>query len=470
MAAAIPPQVALQLRQATGLIQQGRLDAAEALLGAIVQQFPACADAHYLYGVAASLGHDEERALAALQRALALDKKNAGYHLQAGISLIALGRPAEAVPRYRDAARLNPNLPEAHYNLGVALQATGDRDGAIAAYRAALLRRGDFVEALNNLSNLLLARGQAAEALQLLQRAIAVRPNFHIPYNNYGNALVRQKRHGEAIAAFRKALDIEPAFAEARTNLAEQLHIIGNDAESAAQYEQLLALQPENVNARFALAALRSENPPTAPESFVRKVFEDLAQSFDEHLVDTLEYGIPGLLIAELRPWLDSQAPVAVLDLGCGTGLFGIEVKPWSRRLDGIDLAPSMVERSRERGIYDSVSVAELTAYLATLADRSLDLVTATDVFIYCGDLAKIFAEAQRVIRAGGRFAFSVEASDADDYVLRSSCRYAHSRAYLERLAREHAFGIVSVLETPIRKERGEPIPGYLLILEAGPS
>ena len=470
MAAAIPPQVALQLRHASGLIQQGQLDAAESSLSAIVQQFPACADAHYLRGVTASLRNDDERALEALQRALALDKQNAGYHLQTGIVLVALGRPAEAVPRYRDAARLNPNQAEAHYNLGVALQTTGDRDGAIAAYRAALLRRTDFVEALNNLGNLLLARGQVAEAMQLLQRAIAARPHFHIPYNSVGNALVKLKRNAEAIAVFKKALEIEPAFAEARSNLAEQLHIVGKDAESAEQYERLLTLQPDNANARFALAALRSETPPAPPESFVRKVFEDLAQSFDEHLVDTLEYGVPKLLIAELRPWLNSRERVSVLDLGCGTGLFGIEVKPWSSRLDGIDLSPSMVNRSRERGVYDGVQVAELAAHLATLSDGSLDLITATDVFIYCGDIAKIFTEVRRVIRADGRFAFSVEASSAADYVLRSSCRYAHSKQYVERLANDNEFRIVTALDTPIRKERGEPIPGYLFILEAGGS
>jgi predicted TPR repeat methyltransferase len=466
MAASLPPQAAQQLMQAARLIQQAQLDPAEGLLTGLIHQFPNCADAHYLRGAIASQRNDQPRALEAVQRALQIDRHNAGYHFQAGMILDSLGRHADAALRYRDAARINPAMPEAHYNLALALQTTGDQDGALAAYRAAVARRPDFVEALNNLGNILLARGQYAEALEALQRAIVARPGFHVPYNNYGNALVRLQRRDAAIAAFRKALEIAPDFIEALANLAEQSHLAGNHSESIAAYERLLVLQPDNENARFELAALRQENPPAPPESFVRKLFDDLAPTFDKYLVETLDYRVPQSLVGELKSWLDSRGTVAVLDLGCGTGLFGQEVKPWSKRLAGIDLSSEMVAKARARGVYDDVQAAEIGAFMSGVAAQSVDLVAASDVFVYVGDLSTVFHEAARVLARDGRFAFSVENLDAGEFSLRTTSRYAHSRSYVDRLAAEHGLRVVSALQTPIRKEKGVPIEGCLYVLE----
>lgn len=466
MAAALPPQAAQQLTQAARLIQQAQLDPAEGILAGLIQQFPNCADAHYLQGAVASQRNDQPLALAAVQRALQIDRHNAGYHFQAGMILDALGRHAEAALRYRDAARINPAMPEAHYNLALALQATGDQDGALAAYRAAVGRRPDFVEALNNLGNILLSRGQNAEALDVLQRAIVARPGFHVPYNNYGNALVRLQRRDAAIAAFRKAIEIAPGFTEALANLAEQSHLAGNDSEAIAAYERLLALQPDNENARFALAALKKENPSAPPDSFVRKLFDDLAPTFDKYLVETLDYRVPQLLIGELKSWLDSRGTISVLDLGCGTGLFGQEVKPWSSCLVGIDLSPEMAAKAQARNIYDDVQAAEIGVYMKGVAAQSIDLVAASDVFVYVGDLSNVFREAARVLTREGRFAFSVENLDTGEFVLRTTSRYAHSRAYVDQLAAEHRLAVVSALKTTIRKEQGAPIEGCLYVLK----
>lgn len=466
MSQALPPQAAEGLRQASQWLQNGEADKAARLLEQLLQHFGRHAEVHYAAGVAASARGDSVTALAALQQALKLDRGNPWIHFQLGTLLDAADRPAEAAPRYRDALRLQPAFPEAHYNLGLALQRMGDSEGAMRAYRNALGQRPNFLEALNNLGNLLQAAGRHEEAMRHFNEAIRLRPDFAVPYNNLGNSLVRLGRRGEAIEAYRRAVTLAPRFAEAVGNLAEQLQADAQTADAIAQFEALLALQPDHSGARFALAALRGETPTTAPEDFVRKLFDDLAPRFDEHLVNTLDYRIPTELHAALKPWLASRDKVDVLDLGCGTGLFGQAIRAQARSIAGVDLAGAMVQVVRERGHYDRVVQGELIQFLQEETAHSADVVAATDVFVYLGDLSRIFAEASRVLRPGGRFCFSVERIDDGEFQLRTTGRFAQSPAYIQRLAAEHDFRVDQCLDTPIRKEAGVPIPGHLWVLE----
>ena len=52
--------------------------------------------------------------------------------------LMASGRPAEAVPIYRELLRAIPDNPGLALNLGLALDMSGDKRGAIQEYQAAL--------------------------------------------------------------------------------------------------------------------------------------------------------------------------------------------------------------------------------------------------------------------------------------------------------------------------------------------
>jgi predicted TPR repeat methyltransferase len=466
MSQALPPQAAEGLRQASQWLQSGEAEKAARLLDQLLQHFPRHAEVHYAFGVAASTRGDSATALAALQQALKLDRSNPWIHFQLGTMLDAADRPAEAAPRYRDALRLQAAFPEAHYNLGLALHRMGDSEGAMRAYRNALNQRPNFLEALNNLGNLLQAAGRHDEAMRHFSEAIRLRPDFAVPYNNLGNSLVRLGQRAQAIEAYRRAVTLAPRFAEAAGNLAEQLQADGQHDAAIVQYEALLAQQPDHPQARFALAALKGETPAAAPDSFVQKVFDDLAPRFEAHLVDTLDYRIPAELFTALQPWLAKRGKVDVLDLGCGTGLFGEAVRPYAQSLAGVDLAARMVEVAQSRGHYDRVQQGELTSFLQGEAAASADLIAATDVFVYVGDLTRIFAEAARVLRTGGRFGFSVERIDQGDFALRPTGRFAQSADYIRRLATEHGFRVEQCIETPIRKEASVPIPGHLWVLE----
>jgi predicted TPR repeat methyltransferase len=155
-----------------------------------------------------------------------------------------------------------------------------------------------------------------------------------------------------------------------------------------------------------------------------------------------------------------------VLDLGCGTGLCGPLVAPQADTIDGVDVSSGMLEQARKLGAYRDLVHADLGEFLATTALRP-DLILAADVFIYVGDLAAVFRSARRILEPGGCLAFTVELTrEGQDIQLLPSLRYAHSEAYIRRLAGEARFTSVRIFEAPIRYDQTTPIVGLYIYLE----
>jgi len=86
-------------------------------------------------------------------------------------------------------------------------------------------------------------------------------------------------------------------------------------------------------------------------------------------------------------------------------------------------------------------------------------------VFIYIGDLASVFAGAQRALRPDGLFAFSTEVSEGAESRLLESLRYSHSAAYLQRLAAEAGWRIESATRQVLREEDRQGVSGHLMVL-----
>ena len=87
-------------------------------------------------------------------------------------------------------------------------------------------------------------------------------------------------------------------------------------------------------------------------------------------------------------------------DLGCGTGRTGSWLRAHGvRRVDGVDFTSEMLERSRARGVYDRLELAEV-------ADSGLDagrysLVTTVLVDEHLPALGPLYREAARLAEPG---------------------------------------------------------------------
>lgn len=446
----------------------------------------------------AALGRPDD-AIAHYRRALA-GVEMAEAHAELADCLRRTGAMAEAAAEYRRALALNPALAEAQNNLGSLLREQGEPQQALAHVRRALDLMPDWPLALNNLGVTLKDLGRREEAADAFRRALALKPGYGLVHANLAallkdmkqwdeaerqadqairldkaNAdawlvlgLIRQGRKDLAGAeqALRKALALRPDLPQAHFCLGELCREAGEIGQAVGHYRRYLDLDPSDLHgAGLAMAAGGAGPAPArAPDAYVASLFDQYAESFDQALVEGLHYRAPDLLKTALERGLERRENLDVLDIGCGTGLCGVVLRPLARRLDGCDLSPRMVEKAAQRKLYDDLAVGDLVA-LMQARPAGYDLVTAGDVLVYLGDLAPVFAAAAVTLKAGGCFAFSVERTEEEGFILGAHQRYAHSEGYLRAQAQAAGFTVVSLEPAETRYESGQPVPGYVVVL-----
>ncbi len=113
-----------------------------------------------------------------------------------------------------------PGNPRVHNNLGFLLARLGRFPEAIARFNEALRLDPNFGRAHGNLANALLSTEQPEEATVHYAEALRLEPHFAENYNNFGKALAILGRRPEAVTRYREALRLSPDFAEAHNNLA----------------------------------------------------------------------------------------------------------------------------------------------------------------------------------------------------------------------------------------------------------
>lgn len=390
--------------------------------------------------------------------------------LREGAARHARGDLAGAERLYRQLLRLRPEDPNAHNLLGVLARQRGDAAGALGHTARALALDPDSPVFLANHGAALAEAGRLAEAVVALRAALRRRPEDAVTLRNLGQALSALGDARAALGPLEEAARLQPAAPEPWLALAHARREAGDAEGAAAAAEAALAragAAPALAEqARFLLAALgRGAAPARAPAAYVRDLFDQFAPRFEAELTGALDYRTPALLAALLEEaGLAPGRALRVLDLGCGTGLSGAALRPFARRLEGLDLSPRMLAEARRRGIYDALHEADLLEWLPARRG-AFDLVAAADVLNYLGDLAPALAAIAGALAAGGVAAFSVEAGEGAPYTLGEAMRYRHDPAHVAALAEAAGFAVQARREAVLRRERGAPVAGALFAL-----
>lgn len=382
------------------------------------------------------IGHFEagrlESARTAFEAALALAPGRASVLANLGVTLYRLKCWQDAVPILSQAVKVDPDDANAWFALGLSHQ----------------------------------AQARWADAADALERGLALstrRPDLWLVC---GQCQANAGRPDAALRALDQVLALDPQSAAAWSARGGVLRDLGRLDEAAVCFERAIALgaDPE-LHGYFLAAARGSESPAAPPRTYVETLFDQYSADFETHLVEQLQYRGHEWL---LQPLIGAgQHYRCVLDLGCGTGLCGRLVSPHAGEVHGVDLSAAMLERARALGVYRELHHDDLLAFLER-SDLRADLVLAADVFIYVGALEAVFEAVRRILIPGGCFAFTVEAApDTEDYRLLPSLRYAHSEAYVRRLAATYGFGVRELRRAPLRKNLREPLDALYAYLEA---
>jgi len=154
-----------------------------------------------------------------------------------------------------------------------------------------------------------------------------------------------------------------------------------------------------------------------------------------------------------------------ILDIGLRTGLMGEGLRALKRTLRASISHPTCSNRRAGRGIYDRLIESDIVAFLETQTDQ-FDVTVSTDVFIYIGDLAGTLAgRAARSARRRAVPAFRWRLSTMVIFVLQPTLRYAHSIAYLTRLAEQTAWSWQQSSPTPCGAKRRGAVAGYNIVM-----
>jgi len=422
------------------------------------------------------------------------------YIFQIGTACAESGRVEDALIIFNCLKLAKPDDSRVSYNLGYLYAIEGKFQDALECFHKALEYSPNDVEILTNYANTLHELKCYEDAIVYFDKALVLNPDYAEAYANKGNTLNELKRYAEAITHCEKAIFLNPDYAEAYANKGNTLKELKRYGEAITQYDKALRLSPHNASyfykkalinislnhydlaidnlensikykynrighAEYVLSALKPENGlKPMPKDFVADLFDKYADSFDEHLVQMLQYNSPEILFGILDCGTSSKYDI--LDMGCGTGLMGKLLKPYASRLVGVDLSKEMLSKAALTEAYDELVEDDVQEFL-TRCDAEFDLVVSADVFIYIGKLDDIFMNASRLIKNKGLFCFSLEKLQTGMFSLSPrTLRFSHSKDYIHMLALQHNFVIKNYLEAPIRQENQVDVDGYYFLLQ----
>jgi len=451
--------------------QAGRLVEARTLYEEVLRLDERNPNAMNLLGMVHHAQGRPEHASELISRAIEAAPNVAGFHNNLGTVRLSQRRPTEAEESFRRAVALQGDYVEAINNLGVALSAQGKIDEAIGLFLQAIQMRHAYPSARNNLGNALRSKRLFREAVACYRDAIEFKADHAEAWANMGVALLEMNDLAGAEAACKRAAELRPDMVGPYYTLGLALEEAKRTDEAIQHYRAALQLRPASEGIRFQLAALTGEQQQAfaaAPPEFVASLFDHYADTFDRHLLGTLDYRAPQL-VHDAVVAAGVTGPLDIVDLGCGTGLSGPLFAPMARTLVGVDLAARMIHQARERKVYNELFVEELTGFLAARFNQ-FGLAIAADVFAYFGDLLPVLSAAAQALQTRGTLAFTVEKYDGQGgqggYVLNPTRRYAHSIEYVRSLLPAVRLTMVTAREDTLRTQSGKGVAGWVVVLK----
>ncbi len=329
------------------------------------------------------------------------------------------------------AFELSPEDMDIVYNLALSRKRTGDLQGAIRCYLKIIDKDPGSIDALYNLAGC---------------------------YKDCG-------QHSEAIDTYLSVLQLEPDHLSANNNLAFVYHLTGQVDLAVKYYRRVLDGKPDHASARHMLAALTGSQTTTTPDAYVRQVFDNYSQHYEQSLLVELEYCVPARIRDLVLAGNGRQKGYRKgLDLGCGTGLGGLAFADMVDVLDGIDLSENMVALAGSKNIYRELHVGNIVDFLQS-SNQQYDFFLAADVFAYLGDLAETFTLVKERACREVLFCFSTESTDGQHFRLQSTGRFAHSQDYVKRLVKETGWTVTARQTASLRKEKGNWVAGDIWLL-----
>lgn len=440
-----------------------------------------------------------ELAIQTLKNVLADHPDYTAAYNNLGTIFYAKGQFEDAIHSYKKAISKQPNYIDAYYNLGLALIKQKLFTDAIETYQTLLKQAPEHFAARFHLACTYMQEHRIQDAIDEFTLIEAAQPYHFETQSNLATCYLNQGNFNLAKSHYLSALEIEPQDTQILFNLGH-IHMQQGSLDTAIQYYQrtiqtdpdlfaahnnlgiaflakqypnfalqhfqhALRLQPDNKALAYTVEALsKNKQLVAAPSDYIQSLFDSYADHYESHLINALDYQLPTSFFNALTPFLSRHKKWDILDLGCGTGLCGVPLKPYAHSLIGVDLSEKMLEIAAQKNIYDELIKNDIHSFIKDKTAQ-YDLIMAGDVLVYTGELDALFASISQALRPQGLFIFNAEINPEPKFKMNQSGRFAHHKNYLEQLAAQHGFSVLTYQTVTSRMQNNEPVLGHLYIL-----
>lgn len=189
---------------------------------------------------------------------------------------------------------------------------------------------------------------------------------------DYARMLAESGDYPAAAELMEQALELAPRWTAGWFRFGEYHEKAGETDKAVAAYEKVAELDTEGLfAAELKLAVLGAADTPEQPPSrYVEGLFDDYADRFETSLVEKLDYSVPQKLAELIGKAAGGGVFDTIVDIGCGTGLLGVEIRSLAKRLEGFDISQNMLAKAEERG-FTTVSARPIYRWKLTPRDCS---------------------------------------------------------------------------------------------------
>jgi tetratricopeptide (TPR) repeat protein len=170
--------------------------------------------------------------------------------------LFQQARGPEAIKTIQQTIARHPDSLLAYLALGRFCNQLGDAAGAERAFREAVRRRPDAFEAQFELGFALQTQNRPELAAACYQRTVALKPDYAPAHYQLGHCLLRQGDRLGALEAFRAAVRYRPNFGACHRDLGGLLCDNGATGEALVHLQQAVRLNPMDAQAKRLLERL----------------------------------------------------------------------------------------------------------------------------------------------------------------------------------------------------------------------
>jgi len=232
-----------------------------------------------------------DRARAAFEAALEIDRMNAGAYDGLANVLLEENRLDEAVAYLMTSLRFRPAQPQTLTTLAQVLRDQGELGPAIELCERALAMSPKLATAYNTLGRIYRKQGDNVRAREMYKRAMEYAPRFDVPHLNLAQLLLGAGREDEALEEFRAAARLNPFNYIALANLGVKAFKDRDWEPATALFNRAIRVRDDYPMAHKYLGLIHAEleQPVASAHHLERSLELDDQQPEAEQMRDLLE-------------------------------------------------------------------------------------------------------------------------------------------------------------------------------------